>query len=169
MTSSVENKLSLARAGLVPIDISAFLGNHIADSRCILKLALTGAWAVSLNTGRKGDATKLEALGIRFFGEAEFEKAINKALALGAKGKKAEIVKAGFAKIDIQAFMGDQDGIQTAKEMLRKMLVGVWGALVNLPKMGEAQKVEDLGAWIFGEESWNETVDDMLTEFAETT
>lgn len=165
MTYSIEKKLSLARAGLAPIDISAYLGNHIADSRCILKLALTGAWAASLNAGRKGDATKLEALGVRTFGEAEFEQAINAALALGAKGKKAEIVKAGFEKIDIAAFMGDQDGDLTDKEMLKKMLVGVWGALVNLRKMGEAQNVEEIGAWIFGEESCNKTVDDMLKEF----
>lgn len=165
MTTSVDKMLSLARAGLAPIDISAYLGNHIADSRCILKLALTGAWAASLNTGRKGDATKLEALGTRTFGEAEFEQAIDNALALGAKGKKPEIVKAGFAKIDIPAFMGDQADVNTDKEMLKKMLVGVWGALVNLRKMGEAQKVEEISAWTFGEESWNEAVDDMLKEF----
>ncbi|KXS99909.1 hypothetical protein AC578_936 [Pseudocercospora eumusae] len=165
MSPSVEKNLSLARAGLVPIDIPSYLGNHIADSPCILKLALTGAWAACLNLSRKGDATKLEALGTRIFGAVEFSQAIDEALALGAKGKKAEIVKAGFAKIEIQAFMGDQHGVWTEKDMLAKMLVGVWGALVNVRKMGDARKVEEMGVWAFGEEGWNGGVDDMLGEF----
>ncbi|KXT06563.1 hypothetical protein AC579_6727 [Pseudocercospora musae] len=162
MTTSIDKKLSLARAGLVPIDIPAYLGNHIANSHCILKLALTGAWAASLNTGRKGDATKLEALAHRIIGEADFDNATHEAL---AAGEKLDIVKAGFSRIDIQAIMGDQHDVHTDKEMLKKMLVGVWGALLNLRKMGDAQKVEEMAGWVFGQESWDKTVDDMLDEY----
>ncbi|EME80577.1 uncharacterized protein MYCFIDRAFT_198764 [Pseudocercospora fijiensis CIRAD86] len=165
MTTSIEKKLSLARAGLIPINISLYLGNHIANSHNILKLALTGAWAASLNLSRKGDATKLETLGTRIFGEAEFETAINEALKLGAKGHKLEIVKAGFARIEIEAFMGDQTDVEGDREVLEKMLVGVWGALVHCRKMGEAQEVEEMGVWIFGEEGWKKGVRGMLEEF----
>lgn len=160
--SSPAKKLSLARNGLLPISIPSFLGNHIADTPCITKLALTAAWAAALNLGRKGDATKLLTLGASIFGEAEFDSAVEQAIAQGAAGENIDVVRAGFAKIDVEAFMGEQDDVQGEREMLRKMLVGGWGALLGMRRMGEAEVIEEMGRGIFGGEEWESVVQGML-------
>lgn len=79
-------EVHLMRGGFKHIDIETFMGNQLPGGCTLEKRCMVGAWASMLNHGRKGDAKAVWELGVKGFGEEEFELAVEQCLKYAARG-----------------------------------------------------------------------------------
>ncbi|CAK4034571.1 Hypothetical predicted protein [Lecanosticta acicola] len=67
------------------------------------------------------------------------------------------LAAAGFAHIDVQAFMGG-DPPDTDKKMAKKCLVGAIASFINMSRQGDAAKLQEMGEQVFDEKEFGEAM-----------
>lgn len=72
----------------------------------------------------------------------------------------ASLAMAGFARINVQATMSGHHDCGD-KDMALKCLVGAWASFMNCGRKGDAEKMRKMGEAIFGEEEFEEQVEEM--------